>query len=353
MLFDGRDSARRLKAVGVEYYVGERIYRATPGSPASPTMIRKTVRATREVILACGAFNTPQLLKLSGVGPRAELERLGITVQVDLPGVGTNLQDRYEVGVVGELASDFAVLNGCTFGASGDPCLAEWRAGRGVYTSNGVVTAVVKRSVNSRPDPDLVVFGVPGDFRGYVPGYSRRAVASSRRFTWAVLKAHTGNRGGTVTLRTKNPRDTPEINFRYFHEGTTAGAAHTEDLRSVVEGVKFARSIGRHANNLMLFGSYREVWPGPNVSTDTQVGDFVRNEAWGHHASCTCPMGPDSDPNAVLDSRFRVRGTTGLRVVDASVFPRIPGFFIVVPIYMAAEKATDVLLEDIRETRRV
>jgi len=82
------------------------------------------------------------------------------------------------------------------------------------------------------------------------------------------------------------------------------------------------------------------------------VSDFVRNEAWGHHASCTCPMGPDGDRAAVLDSRFRVRGTAGLRVVDASIFPRIPGFFIVVPIYMASEKAVDVLLEDIGETRR-
>lgn len=75
-------------------------------------------------------------------------------------------------------------------------------------------------------------------------------------------------------------------------------------------------------------------------------------KTWGHHASCTCPVGSDSAPNAVLDSRFRVRGTQGLPVVDASVFPSIPGFFIVTPIYMVSEKATDVLLEDIGERRR-
>ena len=78
---------------------------------------------------------------------------------------------------------------------------------------------------------------------------------------------------------------------------------------------------------------------------------FVRDEAWGHHASCTCPIG-NKDQGGVLDARFRVHGTTGLRVVDASVFPSIPGFFIVVPIYMVSEKATDVLLEDIGERRR-
>jgi len=74
--------------------------------------------------------------------------------------------------------------------------------------------------------------------------------------------------------------------------------------------------------------------------------DFIRNEAWGHHASCTCPIGADGDPNAVLDSKFRVRGTTGLRVVDASVFPKIPGFYIAVPIYMISEKAADSILAD-------
>lgn len=78
----------------------------------------------------------------------------------------------------------------------------------------------------------------------------------------------------------------------------------------------------------------------------------MKNEAWGHHASCTCPIGADGDPKAVLDSKFRVRGTSGLRVVDASVFPKIPGFFIVVPIYMVSEKATDVLLEAIGEKRK-
>ena len=94
---------------------------------------------------------------------------------------------------------------------------------------------------------------------------------------------------------------------------------------------------------------YEEKLPGAQV---TDVKTFVKNEAWGHHASCTCPIGSDNDPNAVLDSKFRVRGTAGLRVVDASVFPSIPGFFIVVPIYMVSEKATDVLLEDIGERRR-
>jgi len=89
-----------------------------------------------------------------------------------------------------------------------------------------------------------------------------------------------------------------------------------------------------------------EVAPGPNVDTREQIKTFVRNEAWGHHASCTCRMGPPGDPGAVVDSRFRVQGIERLRIVDASVFPRIPGFFIVTSVYIISEKASDVILAD-------
>jgi len=86
------------------------------------------------------------------------------------------------------------------------------------------------------------------------------------------------------------------------------------------------------------------VFPGPAVHSREDIANFVRDEAWGHHASCTNRIGPADDPMAVLDSDFRVHGTTGLRVVDASVFPRIPGYFILTPIFMISEKATDVIL---------
>ncbi len=86
------------------------------------------------------------------------------------------------------------------------------------------------------------------------------------------------------------------------------------------------------------------------VAPDNDLRRFIRNEAWGHHASCTNQMGPSCDPLAVVDSRFRVHGTKGLRIVDASVFPRIPGLFIAVPIFMIAEKASDVILADAAST---
>lgn len=344
---DGADGTP--KAIGVEFLEGKRLYRAAPGAKATKGGQKKRVLASREVILSAGAYNTPQLLKLSGIGPKEELAHFSIPVKVDLPGVGTNLQDRYEVGLLSKLDEGFSSLEGCTFGAKSDPCLDEWKRGTGPYTSNGVAIAVVKKSSVAERDPDLIVFGAPATFKGYYPGYADKVSADRQHFTWAVLKAHTGNNAGTVTLRSADPRDVPDIHFRYFDEGT-AGAS-SRDVQAVVEGVELARKIAKRTGDLMfddvplVGGSYEEELPGVEVEGRT-LTEFVKNEAWGHHASCTCPIGKDGDPNAVLDSRFRVRGTRGLRVVDASVFPRIPGFFIVTPIYMVSEKACDLLLED-------
>lgn len=333
------------RAVGVEYLPGEHLYRADPNASGEASLPQPgRILARKEVILSAGAFNTPQLLKLSGIGPREELERLGIELRVDLPGVGENLQDRYEVGVVTEVKADFPILHDCTFappapGEQPDACMVDWQAGRGVYTTNGAVAGIIKRSQNDRPLPDLFIFGLPGLFQGYYPNYSREVEARRNYFTWAILKAHTNNTAGRVTLRSADPRDVPEVTFHYFDEGNDAAG---EDLESVVDGVEYLRRMMARASRV----SVREVTPGESVRTRDDLRRFVKNEAWGHHASCTCKMGPRSDRMAVVDSAFRVYGTRGLRVVDASIFPRIPGFFIVTPIYMISEKASDVLLAD-------
>src|SRR4030095_15413108 len=111
----------------------------------------------------------------------------------------------------------------------------------------------------------------------------------------------------------------------------------------MVNGVEFVRKLAARNDSVDKFTTYTETWPGTTTASRTAIGDWVKKEAWGHHASCSAPIGKDGDPNAVLDSKFRVRGTSGLRVVDASVFPRIPGFFIVVLIYMAGHKGAGVL----------
>jgi choline dehydrogenase len=109
-----------------------------------------------------------------------------------------------------------------------------------------------------------------------------------------------------------------------------------------VEGVKFVREMNTSIPGVITV----ELVPGPAIETDEEIREFIRNEAWGHHASCSNKIGKDDDPMAVLDSSFRVRGTKNLRVVDASVFPRIPGYFIVTAVYMISEKAADVILAD-------
>jgi choline dehydrogenase len=337
-----------LQATGVEYLDAGHAYGGDPHPARGPLPPRHQAYASREVVLAGGAFNTPQLLKLSGIGPREELERFGIPVRLDLPGVGRSLQDRYEVGVVSKTKRDFSLLAGDRFrppgpGEEPDPGLREWQAeGKGVYATNGALVAIIRRSRRELPAPDLFIFGLPARFEGYYPGYSADLEWHHDYFTWAVLKAHTINRAGTVLLASDDPRDPPNVDFHYFNEGTdTTGA----DLEAVVDGVEIARDLMRRAGDLV---ASEEVWPGPAVQTRDQVRDWVRDQAWGHHASCTCPIGPASDPAAVVDSRFRVHGAGRLRIVDASVFPRIPGFFIVTSVYMLAEKASDVILADAR-----
>jgi choline dehydrogenase len=341
-------------AIGVRFLRGTDLYKAHP-EPNSAAGIAGEVYCKGEVVLCGGTYNTPQLLKLSGIGPKTELENFKIKVRVDLPGVGTNLQDRYEVALITEVKKDFVLLENLAMGepAPGqqpDAALKEWREKKtGLYTSNAVIVGILKKSRPELPAPDLFIFAVPGFFKGYYKGYSQdRAnpdlATKHNILTWLVMKAHTKNRGGTVTLRSTDPRDVPEINFHYFYEGTDRDDG--EDLEALVEGFKFVRKINRIARDRGVVKS--EIWPRPeeNVEEEATIRDFITREAWGHHASCSCPIGADGDPMAVLDSRFRVRGVGDLRVVDASVFPRIPGTFIVTNVYMISEKASDVIAED-------
>ncbi|KAL7620065.1 hypothetical protein AAE478_010614 [Parahypoxylon ruwenzoriense] len=331
------------KATGLDYLVGKSLYRADTRASASGG-VPGTVNARGEVILSAGAFNTPQLLKLSGIGPAAELRAFDIPLIKDLPGVGGNLQDRYEVGLIGESPSNFSLIQRCTFLSDpSDPCYAQWASAapgglKGPYTTNGIAFGTIFHSSVAEGAPDVFVGGAPAFFDGYFPGYSARAFADGNVWTWLVLKAHSRNRAGTVTLRSADPRDTPRIVFRSLLEGDGGEA----DLQAVYEGVRWGM---RAFDSLIpLDGGFERVWPPRNVSSEEQLKQFIADEAWGHHASCTAPIGAADDPLAVLDSEFRVRGVENLRVVDASVFPRIPGTYIVLPIYMVSEKAADIIL---------
>lgn len=378
VLFDEGDKPR---AVGVEFLRGKNLYHAHVTPSAEPGDCDQVfVKEGGEVILCGGSFNTPQLLMLSGIGDEAHLaeiseresdktvcllhgrdgkplpEKTDTPRRIHLPGVGKNLQDRYEVTLISEMKADFTLLDGATIqlpsDSGPDRHLHEWReSGTGLYASNGAVAGIFKRSKPELAQPDLFIFGIPAPFKGYAVGYSNVGHIHNN-FTWTILKSHTSNREGEVRLRDADPRRTPAINFHYFNELARKRAnennlkmAEDDDLLALVEGVKFVRQIFDNARPVAPKGIHPSLSDVP-IDDDEALKKWIQQVAWGHHACGTCRMGPDGDPNAVLDSRFRVRQVNGLRVVDASIFSTIPGYFIVANIYMASEKAADVILED-------
>jgi choline dehydrogenase-like flavoprotein len=328
-------------ACGVEYQAGDHLYRASPlAGEAAPGCAPDRVTARREVILAGGAFNTPQLLMLSGIGPASGLAAHAIPLRADLP-VGANLQDRYEVCAQYPLRRPFSSMAGARFDPT-DPIGQLWESGKGgMYASNGAALAMKRKSRPELGDADLFIMALLGCFRGYFPGYSGELRDNPNVLSWAILKARTANRTGRVTLRSADPREPPQVQFNYFPEG----AGGDQDLEAVSAAIGMVRQVAESLQEAGLLGD--ETLPGSSIQ-GARLAQWVRDNAWGHHASCTCPMGPPGE--GVLDSRLRVRGVPRLRVVDASIFPRIPGYFIVSAIYMAAEKAADMILEDADES---
>jgi choline dehydrogenase len=253
------------KATGVEYLEGKYLYRASKRTGSAGPGIPGSVTASREVIVSGGAYNSPQILKLSGVGPAEELKKFGIPVIKDLPGVGTNLQDHYEISVLADTPNNFSALNGCTFGQGGsDPCLDQWRVSPRVgsiygaaYDSAGFGAAVYyKSTVAANDDFDIMALGGPATFRGYFPNYSVDATTGHNHWSWVVLKAHPRSRAGSVTLRSPDPLDVPYIDFEYFEEGGD------EDLQAMYEGIQFARdSYARQPVPCT------ETLPGPDMQT--------------------------------------------------------------------------------------
>lgn len=350
LIFDGND---KTKVTGVEFIEGAHAYRADVlnQDKATQSYVRKNARARKDIILAGGAYNTPQLLMLSGIGSEKEIPS-SIPMVKNLPGVGKNLQDRYEVTLVSELNQPISLLKDCTFARNNefekDPCWNDYTKNPGshIYGTNGVALSLIRKSTPSEPTPDLCIFGLPGYFKGYYPNYSADAVPKKagdpNYFTWAILKGHTKNHAGEVKLKSDDPKDTPDINFKYFHDRDNG---LIEDLNAVLQGVKVARDI-----NSKIGSRYfkQEVNPGTQTQSEADLQAWIMKEAWGHHASCTNKMGNAADRMAVVDERFRVHGMKNLRIVDASVFPDIPGLFIMLPTLMMSERAKELILEDHR-----
>ncbi|MBL8951340.1 MAG: GMC family oxidoreductase, partial [Myxococcaceae bacterium] len=234
-------------AIGVEYVKKGKVYEASLKPEAAPPE-RLHALASREVILSAGVFNTPQLLMLSGIGERAQLEQHGIAPVAEVPGVGKNLQDRYEAPVVYDLGEPVDVLRGCRLGEADDPCLTAWHDGRGVYRTPGFLASLLFKATAGSPLADVQAFAVPSDARGYYPGYSRDSAAAKQRFTWLLLKAHTKNRDGDVRLAGASPFTRPSIHFHSFDEQSPLG---DPDLAALVDGVKLVRQVQRSLRDVV------------------------------------------------------------------------------------------------------
>ena len=354
VLFDSQDSKQ---ATGVEYVVAEGAYTADQTHQDSSGQTRNQAYAAKEVILAAGAYNTPQLLMLSGIGDPEVFNRADINIPLRhaLPGVGRNLQDRYEVGMVYEAPTMLGWFERCLSffnNLLGQGCIAYLKGAatlnaqseKSVLSTNLSFASILTKSSPDKPEEDLHIFGLVNQFTGYFDGYSAVGL-QPKRFTWVVLKGHNENRGGIVTLKTDSPFDRPSINYHYFEDGNentlklggNPNSGET-DLEGILTGVKLVRDIVQNAET--TYGTqYQEVWPGRSLQSDEELKQAIRDGAWAHHAFSTAAIGREDDTFSVLDSDFRVRGIENLRVVDASVFPRHVGTFPILAIYLMAEKA--------------
>ena len=308
IMFDGR------RATGLQY------------QQAGAT---KTVRAGREVLICSGSINSPQLLKLSGLGPEAELRSQGIPVVAHLPGVGENLQDHLEFYfqvACTQPVSLYSVLNPFSKALIG----MRWLMRKdGLGATNHFESCGFIRSAAGIPYPDIQYHFLP-----MAVAYDGNSLAAEHGFQAHVGPMRSKSRGW-VRLNSANPADKPKILFNYM--------SHPDDLVEMRACVRLTREIfAQHS-----FDDFRgrEIQPGVDVQSDAAIDDFVRAKVESaYHPSCTCKMGAVDDPMAVVDSQARVIGLEGLRVVDSSIMPQITNGNLNAPTIMIAEKAADHIL---------
>jgi choline dehydrogenase len=311
ILFDGA------RAVGVEISRGRRGTERVLGG---------------EVILAGGAINSPQTLLLSGVGPRADLEGLGITVVADAPGVGRHLQDHLEVYIQYQSLQPVSMQPSATDLWRRPFIGARWlflRSGPGAtnhFEGGGFV-----RSNEDVAYPNLMFHFLPLAIR-----YDGSSGAKGHGYQVHVGPMYSDARG-SITLKSTDPREHPALRFNYL--------STDQDRREWVEAVRVARHILTQPAMAPYNGG--ETSPGPTVETDDEVLEWVRRDAeTALHPSCTARMGIDDD--SVTDPMtMRVRGVEGLRVVDASAMPYVTNGNIYAPVMMLAEKAADLILANV------
>ncbi|MCV9961746.1 GMC family oxidoreductase N-terminal domain-containing protein [Pararhizobium sp. BT-229] len=303
------------KAVGVEYM--------QDGA-------KKTATTGIEVVLAAGAYQTPKLMMLSGIGPEGELSRHGIKAVVSLPGVGKNLQDHYECPIVATTKGPFGY-----YGADrGWPMI---KAGlqyllfkSGPATTTGVETCAFYDPDGNNAEPTIQMFCVPTvyldrDVMGTDPG-------DGVTINSLLLRPKAR---GKVKLASADPFANPVVDTQIFN--------HPDDLRLTIASFRFARTVLAASPMRDLIA--KEIFPGINVTSDEAIADHCRRTVkTGYHPVGTCRMGHDQDPDAVLAPDLKVRGVKRLRVIDASIMPTIVSGNTNAAVLGAAAKAADLIL---------
>jgi choline dehydrogenase len=288
------------------------------------------VLAAREVVVSGGTVNSPHLLQISGIGPADHLQSIGVAVRHDLPGVGANLSDHFAIRVTHRVKDEVSINRM----ARGIRLIGEIgryaTTGRGALTF-GVTTAMVFcRSREGLGSPDLQLLFTPGSYDPNAIGRLEREPG----MTLVVCIARPDSRG-TIMARSADPLDRPAIRPNYLSE--------PGDLRVLLAGTGFARRI--FAAPPLARYSAAETLPGPGVTSEAALVDCFRAAGSNlHHPVGTCRMG--EDPMAVVDSRLRVRGLEGLRVVDASIMPTVTTGNTNAPTIMIGEKGAAMIRED-------
>lgn len=302
------------KAVGVEWLKAGRM---------------ESAMAAAEVILAAGALQSPQILQLSGIGPADLLKGLGIPVILDVPEVGCNLQDHYQMRTIVRMRDKNSlndqIRNPFELAHMGLQWLVRGSGPLTVGAGQVGGGACTKYAVDGRPDIQFNVMPLSVD----KPGAPLHKYSG---FTASVWQCHPKSRG-TVQIQSPDPFEQPRIEPNYFGEA--------EDRKVIVEGVKILREIYSQPSFRGLWDE--EVIPGKDVQTDEQIWDHVRhNGGTVFHPVGTCRMGSDAD--SVVDPNLKVRGLENLRVIDASVMPRITSANTNAPTFMIAEKGSAAIL---------
>ena len=309
------------KAYGIEYKKSGKIHQAT---------------AKREVILSAGSINSPHLLQLSGIGPKIALRKASVPVVHDSPAVGENLQDH--LGVSYFYKSKVPTLNDQL-----RPFLGKIYQGlRYIFTRGGPLSLSVNQSggfIRTRDGlekPNIQLYFSPVSYS--LESSGKRAMMSPDPFSAMLLGISncSPRSRGRVRLRSSDPSKPPIIEPNYL--------SHKEDVRDLLEGVKVLRKLAQTDSFSGVMGD--EFRPGPDCQSDEQMIQHIKDTVWTvFHPSSTCRMGPDPNKN-VVDSRLRVYGIESLRVVDASIFPKLVCGNINAATIMVGEKASDLILQD-------